>query len=175
MKHLSLGLLACSLLLFTSCGGLSSGSGSGYTGGGRPNMGGPSEEERRLQIATEAQGDFFYGRRYHVHKTRFWGFLRKPGQDWSKAKLVVFNEKQGRQPDRYSEIGPPEARYGFDNNYEYRIKGYFSGEKVYEINSNQILPEFVLTGYELLDKDPGWLFSPRDHYDPARITLAPRF
>ncbi len=138
-------------------------------------MGGPTLAERKLQIASEPRGDFFYGRRYHVQKTRFWGFLRKPGQDWKQAKLVVFNEKRGQQPDRLSEVGPPERRYGYDKNYEYRIKGYFSGEKVYEINSNQFLPEFVLTGYELLDKDPGWLFSPRDHYDPTRITLAPRF
>lgn len=174
MKHLSLSLFALSLLFLASCGISGSGTGA-YTGGGRPNMGGPTVDERKLQIASEPRGDFFYGRRYHVRKTRFWGFLRKPGQSWSKAKLVVFNEKQGRQPDRYSEIGPPAQRYGVDNNYEYRIKGYFSGEKAYEINSNQFLPEFVLTGYELLDKDPGWLFSPKDHYDPARITLTPRF
>ncbi|WP_411845459.1 hypothetical protein AAFN60_17375 [Roseibacillus persicicus] len=149
-------------------------SGGGYSGGGTPNMGGPTVEERKAQIATEPRGDFYYGRRYHVHKTRFWGFLRKPGQPWSSAKLVVFNEKMGKQPDRLSEMGPPGQRYGFDNNYEYRIKGYFTGEKVYEINSNQFLPEFMLTGYEQLDKDPGWLFSPRDHYDPSRITLTPR-
>ncbi|MGJ8724338.1 MAG: hypothetical protein ACSHYB_07265 [Roseibacillus sp.] len=171
MKHLWLSLFSLSALLFASCGV----SGGAYTGGGSPNMGGPTADERKLQIATEPRGDFFYGRRYHVKKTRFWGFIRKPGQDWTKAKLVVFNEKMGRQPDRYSEIGPPEKRYGFDNNYEYRIKGYFSGEKVYEINSNQFLPEFVLTGYELLDKDPGWLFSPQDHFDHSRITLTPRF
>lgn len=170
MKYLWLSLLSLPLVLLTSC---AVGTGS-YAGGGSPNMGGPTVEERKAQIATEPRGDFYYGRRYHVRKTRFWGFLRKPGQQWSAAKLVMFNEKTGRQPDRYSEIGPPEKRYGFDNNYDYRIKGYFSGEKVYEINSNQFLPEFVLTGYELLDKDPGWLFSPADHFDPSRITLVPR-
>lgn len=173
MRYLRFGLILLGIHLLASCGGTSVG--GAYTGGGKPNMGGPTVDERKLQIATEPRGDFYYGRRYHVRKTRFWGFLRKPGQDWTKAKLVIFNEKMGRQPDRYSEIGPPEKRYGFDNNYEYRIRGYFSGEKAYEINSNQFLPEFVLTGYELLDKDPGWLFSPRDHYDPARITLLPRF
>lgn len=172
MKQLWLCLSPLALILLTSCGGIS---GGGYNGGGSPNMGGPSLEARKAQIATEPRGDFFYGRRYLVEKTRFWGFLRKPGQQWSSAKLVVINEKQGRQPDRYSEIGPPGKRYGFDNNYEYRIKGYYSGEKAYDINSNQFLPEFVLTGYELLDTDPGWLFSPKDHYDPKRITLTPRY
>ena len=167
MKHLFLGLLLVPILV--SCGT------SRSSFGGSPNMGGPTAEERKAQIATEQTGDFYYGRRYHVHKTRFWGYLREPRKPWTSAKLVVINEKHGKQPDRLPEVGPPEARYGYDNNYEYRIKGYYSGETVYEINSNQFLPEFMLTGYERLEKKPGWLFSPNDHYDPARITLRPGF
>lgn len=143
--------------------------------GGPPNMGGPTAEERQAQIASEATGDFYYGRRYHVYKTRFWGYLREPRKPWSSAKLVIFNEKYGNQPDRLSEIAAPSERYGYDNNYEYRIKGYFTGETAYEINSNQFLPEFMLTGFERLEKNPGWLFSPNDHYDPARITLLPGY
>lgn len=176
MNRFKQGLLFSFIALqLASCGGTIGGTGGSYSGGGRPNMGGPTVDERKQQIATEARGDFFYGRRYYVKRTRFWGYLRKPGKDSRTAKLVVFNEKIGRQPDRYSEIGPPEKRYGFDSNYEYRIKGYYSGETVYEINSDQFLPEFILTGYEVVNKNPGWLFSPNDHYDSARITLAPRF
>ncbi|MBK1834396.1 hypothetical protein JIN78_10025 [Roseibacillus ishigakijimensis] len=137
-------------------------------------MGGPTVSERAAQIAGEPRGNFFYGRRYYVHKTRFWGYVRKPGEPWNRAQLVVINERYGKQPDRLPEVGPPDRRYGYDNNYEYKLKGRFTGEKVYEINSNQFLPEFMLTGYELLDTDPGWLFSPSDHYDPKRITLLPR-
>ena len=173
MKHLKLGLISLACLLLANCAG--TGGGSSTARGGAPNMGGPTIAERKLQIATEPRGDFYYGRRYHVHRTRFWGYLRRPGKDWQSAKLVVFNEKKGPQPDRHSEIGPPEKRYAFDNNYEYRIRGYYSGEKVYEINSNQFLPEFILTGYELVNKNPGWLFSPQDHYNPTQITLGPRF
>ncbi|MEM9080236.1 MAG: hypothetical protein AAGC74_06025 [Verrucomicrobiota bacterium] len=141
---------------------------------GPPNMGGPTIEERRLQIASESTGDFFFGRRYYVEKTRFWGYLRKPRQPWSKAKLVIFNESRLRQPDRLPEVGPPGQRYAYDNNYQYRIRGYYTGKTAYEINSDQFLPEFMLTGYELVNKNPGWLFSPADHYDPKRITLKPR-
>ena len=43
-------------------------SSSGF--GGPPNMGGPTVEERNAVIASEATGDFLYGRRYHVQKTR---------------------------------------------------------------------------------------------------------
>jgi hypothetical protein len=72
------------------------------------------------------------------------------------------------------ENGPPGQCYGYDNNYEYKIRGNYTGRQVYEPNSNQFLPEFMLTGYELLDRQPGWLFRPDDRYDRYRITLVPR-
>lgn len=160
----------CALLL-NSCAT------DGLSGGGRfgpPNMGGGSTADRQLKIANEPRGSFYYGRRYYVEKTRFWGYLRKPGQSASHAKLVVFNESKKRNPDRLSENGSGEQRYGFDSNFEYRIYGHYTGEKVYEVNSNQILPEFMLTGYEVVDKRPGWLFTPEDHHNPKSITLIRR-
>lgn len=141
-------------------------------GGG--NLGGPSVEERNAQIASEATGSFYYGRRYYVEKTRFWGYLREPRQPWSRAKLVIMREDRKTTPDRLAENGPPGARYGYDHNYDYRIRGHYTGNKAYDPNSNQFLPEFMLTGYELLDRQPGWLFSPSDRYDPYRITMTPR-
>jgi hypothetical protein len=136
-------------------------------------MGGPTPEERNAQIASEQTGDFFYGRRYHVQKTRFWGYVRKPRQPWSRARLVIFLEDRKLAPDRLPEAGPPGQRYAFDNNFEYRLRGYFTGEERYEPNSNQFLPAFMLTGYEVVDRNPGWLFSPGDRYDPLRVTLVP--
>lgn len=145
------------------------------TGGyGRPNMGGPTTAERAAKIANEPRGNFFYGRRYYVQKTRFWGYLRKPGQSAGRSKLVVMNESRKRCPDRYSETGPPNRRYGFDQNYEYKIYGRYTGKTVYEVNSNQFLPEFMLTDYEVVNRNPGWLFSPKDHYNPRSLTVRPR-
>ena len=141
---------------------------------GSGNMGGPTAEARAAKIASEPRGDFFYGRRYYVYKTRFWGYLRKPGEPWSRAKLVVFNESKKTNPDRMPEAGPPGQRYAFDQNFEYRIRGNYTGRQVYEPNSNQFLPEFMLTGYEVVDRQPGWLFRPDDRYDPMRITVVPR-
>lgn len=132
----------------------------------------PSPKVRKAQIAAEPRGDFYYGRRYFVKKTRFWGYLREPGQSAKKARLVIFNESQKRSPDRLPEYGEGK-RYGFDNNYQYRIYGRFTGRKLYEPNSNQFLPEFLLTDYQLVSKNPGWLFSPADRYDPTRFTLRP--
>jgi len=141
---------------------------------GAGNMGGPTVELRNAKIAAEATGDFYYGRRYYVNKTRFWGYLKKPRESWSRAKLVVFNESQKTNPDRMSENGPASQRYGFDQNFEYKIRGSFTGREVYEPNSNQFLPEFRLTGHDLMDRNPGWLFQPSDRYDPIRVTLTPR-
>ena len=138
------------------------------------NMGGPTQEERDAAIAAEPTGNFYYGRRYFVAKTRFWGYLRKPGEPWSSAKLVMINEAKQRVPDRLPEDGPEGQRYAHDANHEYRMYGEFTGRDAYDPNSNQILPEFMLTGYQLLDRKPGWLFSPKDRYDRYRITLLPR-
>ena len=132
----------------------------------------PSPPERKAKIAAEERGDFFYGRRYYVKKTRFWGYLRKPGQSAKKARLVIFNEAIKRNPDRLPEAAAPKL-YGFDQNYEYKIYGRYTGRTLYEPNSNQFLPEFLLTNYQLLDQNPGWLFSPNDFYSPVRLTLLP--
>jgi len=155
------------VVLLPSCSNSIGGSGPG-------NMGSlPPPDVRKAQIAAEPRGDFYYGRRYFVRKTRFWGYLRKPGQSARSAKLVIFNEAKKRNPDRLPEDGASKV-YGYDNNYEYKIYGRYTGRTLYEPNSNQFLPEFLLTNYELITANPGWLFSPADHYNPARITLLPR-
>jgi hypothetical protein len=170
MTNLKWALLAGLCISLCQCAG--SGGGGGV--GGSPNMGGPTVEERNAKIANEPTGDFLYGRRYYVLKTRFWGYLRKPGQSASNAKLVIFKEDRKKNPDRFSENGPAGQRYGFDNNSEYRIRGNYTGETAYDPNSNQVLPVFTPTSYELVDRDPGWLFSPNDHYNQYAVTLLPR-
>jgi hypothetical protein len=140
---------------------------------GTGNMGGPTVEERQAAIASEPQGNYFVGRRYHVKKTRFWGYLREPRQSWHKAKLVILREDRKRQPDRLPEYGAGK-QYGYDQNFEYKLRGYYTGRKAYDPNSDQVLPEFMLTDYQVLDRQPGWLFRPDDRYDPYRITLWPR-
>jgi hypothetical protein len=157
-------LLAPLCALLSHCGSM--------TGAG--NLGGPTMEERNAAIASEPDGDFYYGRRYYVEKTRFWGYLREPRQPAGRARLVMMREDRERVPDRLPENGPPGQRYGHDNNYEYRIYGHYTGREAYDPNSNQFLPEFMLTGHELLDRQPGWLFSPSDRYDRLRITMMPR-
>ena len=168
MLHLKLAFITVGCLALCQCAG------SGGNGSGSPNMGGPTQEERQAAIASEPTGNFYYGRRYYVEKTRFWGYLREPRQSADKSKLVIFKENRRKNPDRLSEDGPPGARYGFDNNYEYRIYGNYTGEKAYDPNSNQILPVFALSDYQVVSRQPGWLFSPKDYYHSQRFTLTPQ-
>src|SRR5881394_2257631 len=109
--------------------------------------------EMTQRIATEPPGDYYIGRRYYKPDFKFWGYVRSPGQPWSTAQLVMLNEKQKLAPDR------ERVDIGSDNNYEYKLYGYFSGDKVYEPASNSIYPEFVLKGYQVISSNPPPIFS----------------
>src|SRR2546429_7761183 len=104
------------------------------------------------RIAAEPAGDYYIGRRYFKPDFKFWGYVRKPNQAWSTAKLVMLNEKQKLAPDRAA------LKFGSDNNYEYKLYGYFSGNKVYEPASNHVYPEFVLKDFEMISTNPPPIF-----------------
>ena len=129
----------------------------------------PAHEAQMARIRAEPRGSHYIGRRYHVEKTRFWGYLRRPGESWEKAKLVVMNENTHRSPDRLPELPRGAHGFGFDHNYEYKIMGRFTGETIYDPNANMFLPEFRLTGYELISADPGWLFEPDEVYNSRKL------
>ncbi len=131
---------------------------------------GPDETARqamRAAIATEAPGDYFIGRRYYKKDYKMWGWVRRPREPWSKAQLVMFNEQQRYAPDRQT------GNLGVDNNHEYRLEGYFSGETVYEPASDRFYPEFVLRGYQLLSASPPNIFQSPRATDPTYRLLAP--
>jgi len=104
------------------------------------------------RIAAEPAGDYYIGRRYFKPDFKFWGYVRRPNQPWSTARLVMLNEKQKLAPDRAA------LKFGSDNNYEYKLSGEFSGETVYEPASNRMYPEFVLKNYEAISTNPPPIF-----------------
>src|SRR2546421_8562073 len=126
-----------------------------FTGCGTPMPSGIQQAriDAAQKIAAEPPGDYFIGRRYFKGSVyKFWGYVRKPGQPWSTAQLVVFNEKEKLAPDR------EKLSFGSDNNYEYKLYGSFSGQTVYEPASNGFYPEFVLKRYELISTNPAPIF-----------------
>ena len=119
---------------------------------------------RQAQIAAEPPGDYWVGRRFYIERTHLWGYVRRPGQSWDKARLVVLSERASRQPDRFPESETADQRYGFDHNYEYRLWGNFSGRRVYDPNSDLALPEFIIQRYQVTNTSPGWLFKPGERF-----------
>ncbi len=104
------------------------------------------------RIQAEPPGDYFIGRRYYKPDYKFWGYVRRPGQPWSTAQLVMLNEKLKMAPDR------EQLSFGNDNNYEYKLTGYFTGDNVYEPASNSVYPEFVLKTIDLISVSPAPIF-----------------
>ena len=124
-----------------------------------------SRQAMIANIKSEAPGNYFIGRRYYKVDYKFWGWVRKPGESWSTAKMVMLNENQKFAPDR--ELGKP----GSDNNYEYKLFGEFSGQTVYEPASNGFYPEFVLKGTELISVSPGNIYKGVGATDPKRRVI----
>jgi hypothetical protein len=117
------------------------------------------------KIAAETPGDYYIGHRYFKGSVfKFWGYVRKPGTPWKSAQLVVLNEKEKLAPDRETRT------FGSDNNYEYKLHGYFSGQTVYEPASNGFYPEFVLKSYELISTNPPPIFKSQ-YNDRARAAV----
>ena len=138
-------LLAACVLVFTAA----------LTGCANFGDGGSASVARAAMIAeiqTEKPGNYYIGRRYYKVDYKFWGYIRKPGQSWADAKLVMLNENKRLAPDREG------GTLGADNGYEYKLYGSFSGETVYEPASNGFYPEFVLAGSELRTANPAPIF-----------------
>jgi len=61
----------------------------------------------------------------------------------------MMNESIVTVPDRFSENGTGDKHYNFDQNYEYKITGSYTGRKVYDPNTDLFLPEFKPTSFKL--------------------------
>ena len=172
LRIAGLGFILVAASGLTSCVTPSRSSGSSGKSLPAARMNSEAVRMRNQQIAQEPQGNFYIGRRWFTDGTRYWGYLRRPRQTWAQSQLVVMNESILHQPDRVPEIPRDGSRaHGFDHNAEYRLWGTFTGVKVYDPNSNLILPEFRLSRYQLIDPNPGFLFYPGEPY--ARRGLPP--
>jgi hypothetical protein len=121
----------------------------------------PARAAMNDAIRAEPRGSYFIGRRMYKTDYKMWGWVREPGKPWTTARLVMLNEQTTQAPDRAG------GTLGTDNNYEYRLGGRFSGEMVYEPASDRFYPEFVLTGHELLTKNPVGIYIVKRQEDPA--------
>ena len=109
-----------------------------------------------------ANGEETYtGRRWFVRipgaTCYFWGYVKKPRQEWSAARLVILDERAGiPAPDRMAPAGQSPV-IGSDHNVEYLIQGAFTGRYAYDPNSDLVLPVFAARKFTILSKNPGLL------------------
>ncbi|MDB6004197.1 MAG: hypothetical protein JWR15_1184 [Prosthecobacter sp.] len=129
-----------------------------------------SVEARRRQIAMEPRGDYYIGRRFYINHTHLWGYLRSPGQGWETSRLVIMNERYMKIPYRLAEQ-PNDGgyAYGDDHNTEYNMWGRYTGRKVFDPNSNLVLPEFELRRWEVRNESAGWLFKPNERFNGSQL------
>ena len=118
-------------------------------------------------IAGEKPGPYYIGRRFYKVDYKMWGWVRKPGEAWKQSQLVMFNEQKKLAPDRERNA------IGSDNNHEYRLTGYFSGEKVYEPASDSFYPEFVLTAATVISTNAPLIYPDKRWTDPAVRLISP--
>ena len=117
-------------------------------------------------IHQEPPGNYYIGYRYYKQAYKMWGYVRKPGQTWDQAKLVMLNENKKLAPDRAG------GKLGSDIGDTYRLTGYYSGQTVYEPASNGFYPEFVLTGYNLISTTQPPIFHTAVATDPTNNYIA---
>ena len=149
---------------------LLSGCATGTGGGASSPQAALQLATRSRQIAAEPRGDYYIGRRFHIPHTHFWGYLRSPGQPWSASRLVIMNERYANIPNRLPEMPYDGGEaYGDDHNREYRIFGRYTGRRVFDPNSNMVLPEFELRRAELINEAPGFLFTPGERFNGRQL------
>ena len=129
---------------------------------------------REKEIAAETRGDYYIGRRYYIPATRFWGYLRRPGESWRTAKLVMMDERTVRCPDRGPEDPLPNPTVGKDANVEYTITGAYTGAKAYDPSTDQALDLFRPTSFSVRNATPGFLFTPSEKYSVDYVTIRPQ-
>lgn len=130
-------------------------------------------DQRNAAIAAEPAGDYYVGRRFHIDRTHFWGYVRRPRQSWDTSKLVVVNERGARAPDRLpEEPSGGGLAAGYDHNSEYRVWGRFTGRRIYDPNSDMAIPEFEATKFQLTNSGAGWLFKPNERFDGSHLFRA---
>ncbi len=127
----------------------------------------PARATRQQAITQEHSGNYFIGRRMYKTDYKMWGWIRKPGQQWNTAQLVMLNEHKCLAPDRQ------QNKLGSDHNYEYHLDGYFSGQQVYEPASDTFYPEFILLKATVLSKSPTNIYRYKEELDPKYRLLTP--
>ena len=89
-----------------------------------------------------------------------WGWVKKDGESWSSALWIALQETPGVAVAPFRKLVTHEA----DDNWEYKFWGRFASYKAYDPHLDEILPVFVLEGYEVIgpENEPNIKIGPPD-------------
>jgi hypothetical protein len=126
------------------------------------------------QPANPADVIDYIGHRYYEDTidSGGWGWVKLPTQSWKRARWVTVRETPGVSPAPYRALGGNTA----DQNYEYKMRGYFAPYQVYDPHTDEMLDVFVLMSCEPigpaapLSNQPG----PGSRNGKARSTFSSR-
>ena len=75
-----------------------------------------------------------------------WGWLRKSTDDWSDGKWIALQEQPGIAVAPFRKL---KTRDG-DSDWEFKFWGRYASYKAYDPHLDELLPVFVLQGYEVV-------------------------
>jgi hypothetical protein len=75
-----------------------------------------------------------------------WGWVKKNGDDWGSAQWIALQETPGVAVAPFRKLVTHEA----DDNWEYKFWGKIASYKAYDPHLDEIIPVFVLQGYEVI-------------------------
>lgn len=121
----------------------------------------------------------YIGHRYHeAGDTGGWGWVKLPEQSWNRAKWVAVKETPGVAAQPFRSMGDGKNR-DVDQDYEFKMRGYFAPFQVYDPHTDEMLDVFVLEACEPFGSEPAMPLDLRPgpgerHHGLARSTFSSR-
>jgi hypothetical protein len=109
----------------------------------------PKPEEKKIVapgLVGAAEGEMFIGHRFYEEKGGGWGWVKRPNEGWNQAIWVVLKETPGKIVAPFRRNSGRSA----DHNYEYKLWGEFNGESAYDPHRDEVMPAFLLKGYQVI-------------------------
>jgi hypothetical protein len=75
-----------------------------------------------------------------------WGWVRPSGGDWSDGKWIALQEQPGIAVAPFRKLKTRDA----DADWEFKFWGHYAAYKAYDPRLDELLPVFVLDGYQVL-------------------------
>jgi hypothetical protein len=91
--------------------------------------------------------EFFVGHRgIDEQGGQGWGWLRKSTDDWGDGQWIALQEQPGLVVAPFRKLTKRDG----DADWEFKMWGHYAGYKAYDPHLDELLPVFVLQGYQVI-------------------------